>query len=383
MITQATFNFSSPTNVAFGNGTAERLGSFLAKMGSKKTLVVTDKTMVEIGLVKKIIGYSGIECLVYDGVQPEPPVENTLDSLQMYQKNGCDSIIGLGGGSPLDVAKAAAMLASNGGKYTDYVGIGKVAKRCVPMILIPTTAGTGSEVSIFSIMLVNGLKAGVVDYNITAHVAIVDPLLTFSVPRKLTAATGLDAFCHSVEALISTNANPMADMMSLRAIELLTKWLPKSVGEPNHAEARYWVMFASMLGGYNCNTCEGAGANHGFAFSLGGLFHVPHGLANAVFLQHVLPVVGIAEYPKVRMLGEAMGENMTGLSDREAFDKTIAAVRNLVKNVGCDIPLREFGVKEDDLDKLTDEAIKQARVMGHSTYKLVPAEIKEIFRKAM
>ncbi len=377
------FKFSSPTTVAFGNGVAERLGEYLVKMGSRKALIVTDKMMVEIGLAKKIGEYAGIPHVFYDGVQPEPPVENTLDALAVYKKEGCDVVIGVGGGSPLDVAKAAAMLASNGGGYQEYVGIGKVPKRCDPLILIPTTAGTGSECSIFSIMLVNGLKAGVVDYNISANVAIVDPLLTVSVPRKLTAATGLDAFCHSMETLISTNANPMSDTLACKAIALLCKWLPKAVGDPGDLEARYWVMFASWLGGYNMNLCDGAAANHGFAFSLGGLFHVPHGLANAVFLQHVLPVVGVAEYDKVRLMGEAMGENMCGLSDREAFDKTMDAVRNLVKIVGCDIPLRDFGVKESDLDRLTDEAIKQARVMGHSTYKLTREEIMGIFHKAL
>ncbi len=378
-----TFNFSSPTTVAFGNGTAEKLGFYLEKMGAKKALIIADKMMVEIGLVKRLIGLAGIECLVYDDVKAEPPVENTLEALKKYQDNGCDVIIGVGGGSPLDVAKAAALLASNGGSYNDYVGIGKVGKRCAPLILIPTTAGTGSESSIFSIMLVNGVKAGVVDYNITAHIAIVDPLLTVSVPRKLTASTGLDAFCHNMETFISANANPMADTLSLRSIGLIAKWLPKAVGDPNDIEARYWVMFASMLGGYSSNTCEGCAANHGFAFALGGMFHVPHGLANAVFLQHVLPVVGVAEYEKVRRMGEAMGENMAGLSDREAFEKTMEAIRNLVKNVGCDIPVSEFGVKESDLPKLAEETVKQARVMGHSTYKLTVEEIQEIFKRAM
>ncbi len=142
-------------------------------------------------------------------------------------------------------------------------------------------------------------------------------------------------------------------------------------------------MFASMLGGYSSNTCEGCAANHGFAFALGGMFHVPHGLANAVFLQHVLPVVGVAEYEKVRRMGEAMGENMAGLSDREAFEKTMDAIRNLVKNVGCDIPISEFSVKESDLPKLAEETVKQARVMGHSTYKLTVEEIQAIFKRAM
>ncbi|MCD8139903.1 MAG: iron-containing alcohol dehydrogenase [Planctomycetaceae bacterium] len=379
----ANFTFSSPTSVAFGNGAIKRLGDYIAKMGATKALIITDKVMVDIGLTKQLADHAGVPCVVFDGVSPEPPVENTLDSLAQYRENGCDVIIGLGGGSPLDVAKAAAMLASNGGSYTDYVGIGKVPKRCAPLILIPTTAGTGSETSIFSIMLVNGLKAGVMDSNITAHVAIVDPLLTVSVPRKLTAATGLDAFCHSMETLISTNANPMSDTLALKAIALLTKWLPKAVAWPENIEARYWVMFASMIGGYNSNTCEGAAANHGFAFSPGGLFHVPHGLANAVFLHRVLPITGIAEYEKMRLMGEVMGENMAGLSDREAFAKTIQAVRNLVENIGCDIPLREFGVKESDVDALADEVLKQARVMGHSTYRFSREEIIAVFRAAI
>lgn len=381
------FCFRSPNALVLGNNSTEKLPDYLAKLQMEKVMIVTDEVIISVGIYDKIVEVlekAGIKHAVYSKVQPEPPVENAYEALEIYNNEGCSGVLGVGGGSAIDVAKAVAMLATNGGKYEQYIGIGNVPKKCAPLVLMPTTSGTGSEVSMFSIMIVNGSKAGVVDQNIIADVALVDPMLTLSVPRKVTAATGLDALCHHIESFISANESPLCNAICLEGIRVISKYLRKAVGMDDNIEARYWMSYASALGGYVMNLTDGAAANHGLAFALGAKFHVGHGLSNAVMLPYVLPVVGMAEMEKVRLIGEAFGEDLAGMSDADALDTTIDAIVRLVEDVGCKLPLSSFGVTENDLDMLTENVVQtQTRVMGHSTYRLTPAEIKSIFADAL
>lgn len=378
--------FKSPTQLVIENGVASKLGMYLKKLNVTKALLVTDSVIMGLGVIDQMREAAktyGVSFAVYSDVLPEPPEENVTAALQVYKENGCNGVVGIGGGSAIDVAKAAAMLVTNGGSYADYTGIDKVPNRCDPLILMPTNAGTGSEVSVFSIMLVNSSKAGVVDQNISANIALVDPLLTLSCPRKVTAAVGLDAFCHHLESLLSSNASPFCDIICLEGIRVISKYLRKAVADGSNQTARYWMSYASTIGGYVMNLTDGAAANHGLAFALGAKFHVGHGLSNAVLLPYTFPVVGLAELEKVRRIGDAMGVTTEGLSDREALDTVAEAITALVQDVGCLIPLREFGVTESDLDDLVAETDTQTRVMGHSTYKLTDYEIRQIFQQAM
>ena len=386
MLNAAKIIFKSPTQLVIENGVSNELGKYLKKLNVSKALLVTDSMIVKLGIVDKVMEEAskyGIEFAVYSEVLPEPPEENVTEALSIYRSNDCNGVVGLGGGSAIDVAKAVAMLVTNGGSFTDYTGIDKVPYRCDSLILMPTTSGTGSEVSVFSIMLVNGSKAGVVDQNISANIALVDPELTLSVPPKVTAATGLDAFCHHIESFLSTNASPFADVICLEGIRVISKYLRKAVADGSNSSARYWMSYASTIGGYVMNLTDGAAANHGLAFALGAKFHVGHGLSNAVMLPHSFPVVGRAELEKVRLIGEAMGVSLEGLSDREALDSVTEAITALVSDVGCLVPLRELGVTEGDLDSLVSEAKTQTRVMGHSTYKLTDEEMRIMFAEAL
>ena len=284
----------------------------------------------------------------------------------------------------MDVSKIVAMMATNPGKFEDYVGIGNVPNKCAPLILMPTTSGTGSEVSNFSIMICNESKMGVVDPNIIADVALVDPLLTKTVPRTITAATGIDALCHHFESFLSTNASPICDMFCLEGIRVIGKYLRVAVGNGDNEEARYWMSYASTLGGYVMNLTDGAAANHGLAFAIGAKYHVGHGLSNAVMIPHVLKVVGVAEMDKVKKIGEALGLSMEDIRGRRILDVVVDEVKQLVSDVGCLIPISEFGAVEGDIDELTEEVVRaQTRVMGHSTYKLTSDEIKDVFREAL
>lgn len=382
----AKWKFNSPGRIVFGNGSSKETGKYLEKMGSSRCLIITDPGIAHIGiledLVKAIKGYD-ISYAVYDNVQPEPVEENVIESVDIFKNNNCDSVVGIGGGSAIDVAKAVAMLAKNGGKFANYVGIDKVPIKGFPLIALPTTAGTGSEASIFSIILVNGSKMGVVDSFTAADYAIVDPLLTVTVPRKLTAATGIDAFLHHLESYISINATPFCEVVCLEGIHMISKYLRRAVGNGNDVEARYWMSYASTLGGLAMNMTEGAAAIHGLGFALGARFHVPHGMANAVMLPKTLKAVAGPEYERLVRVGEAMELPSYGLSVEEAAEKTIAAICKLVADVGCFIPLREFGVKEDDIDGLVEETLTQTRVMGHSTYQLTKEEIYKIFKDSL
>ena len=380
-----TLYFKSPTGFILGNGLAMNLAEYAAKLGMGKVLMISDPMIKKLGVSEKIMNAAkakGISFTEFSDVEAEPPVANTNDGFAIYKNEGCEGIVGLGGGSAMDVAKAVAMLAANPGKYQDFVGVNKVPRHCAPLILIPTTSGTGSEVSMFSIMMVDGAKAGVCDQNITAHIALVDPELTLSVPRKVTAATGLDTFCHLLESYLSNLTNPMASMVALEGIAYTTKYLRKAVGDGNNLEARYWMSYASSLGGYCCNLTDGCAANHGFAFALGGVYHTAHGLANAIMLPWVFPVVAKAEMDKVRGIGVAMGENMKGLSDNECLKAVTKAITDLVSDVGCLIPLSKLGGDKKDIDRLVEETNKQTRVMGHSSYKLTSEEIAEIYHRA-
>lgn len=378
--------FHSPKTVIVENGCSENIGAYLKKEAISKALIITDATLQRTGLVDKIVGYlgeAGIEAVVYNETQPEPPLENVEKSLNLYRTERCDGVIGLGGGSPIDVAKAVAMLATNEGEYGDYIGIDNVPLKCAPLVVLPTTAGTGSEVSQFSIIILNGSKAGVVDANILPDIALVDPTLTYSVPKSVTAATGLDALCHHLESYLSTNASDLSNAFCLEGIRTISSYLRKAVADGQNEVARYKMSYASTLGGYVMNLTEGAAANHALAFALGAKFKVGHGLSNAVMLPYVFPKIGLAELEKVKNIGIAMGLPLEGKEDRAILLTVTEALRQLVEDVGCLIPISEFGVTEAAIEDLVEETFTQTRVLNHSTYKLSKQEVTEIFTKAL
>lgn len=378
--------FKSPTAYVIANGESKHLSEYLKKLGVRKCLLVTDAVIKQLGTAATVMESAkkgGISFVEYTECQPEPPVSNTYDALELYHRSGCPGVVGLGGGSSMDVAKAVAMLAANPGTYEQYTGVNKVPSRCAPLILIPTTSGTGSEVSMFSIMMVDGAKAGVCDQNITAHIALVDPKLTLTVPRNVTASTGLDTFCHLLECYISRLATSMSDMIALEGIHYVCKYLRKAIGDGSDLEARYWMSYASSLGGFGPNLVDGCAANHGLAFALGAVYHIGHGLANALVLPYVFPVVCKAELEKLPRLALAMGLDPTGLSGTELAGMISEAITQLVKDVGCLLPLSQFGASEADLDRLVSETMFQTRVMGHSSWQLTPQEIRSIFSAAL
>lgn len=381
-----TMYYKGPTAFYIANGAIKDLATHLKKLNVTKCLMISDETLKKLGIVDKVKGYAeaqGIEFAEYCHVLPEPPVENPNEAYEIYKAENCQGIVGLGGGSAMDTAKAVSMMVTNPGGFEPYVGVNKVPYRGAPLILCPTIAGSGSEIGMFSIMMVNGQKAGVCDQNLCADVALVDPELTLSCPRGVTAATGLDGLCHLIEAYVSTLTNSMAEMFALEGIRYTMKYLRKAVGDGSNLEARYWISYASSLGQFADNLTDGCAANHALAFALGGVFHLSHGLSNAIVLPYVFPVIAKAELDRLPRLAEAMGLNVAGKTDEEVLEIITKALTDITRDVGCLIPLSKFGASEADLDKLVEETIAQTRVMGHSTWKLTGDEIREIFRKAL
>ena len=378
--------FKGPSGFIFGNGVIKDLGTHLKKLGISRCLVITDPMIKELGIVDKVEDYAkdqGIEFFEFAGCQPEPPVENPYAALEIYRANDCQGILGFGGGSSMDVAKATSILVTNPGKYEEYVGINKVPNRGCPMILAPTIAGSGSEVGQFSIMMVNGQKAGVVDQNLCPDLALVDPELTLTCPRSVTAATGLDGLCHLLESYLSTLTSSMAEMFCLEGIKYVMQYLRKAVGDGQNLEARYWISYASTIGLFANNLTDGCAANHGLAFAIGGVYHLSHGLSNAIVLPYVFPYVARAEMDRLPRLADAMGLCTAGKSNQQLLEDISEALVQLTKDVGCYIPLSKFGGKMEDIDHLIDETFAQTRVMGHSSWKLTADELREIYTKAM
>lgn len=343
-----------------GQGCVNETGARIKALGGKKALIVTDAGLVELGLaekIKKIVEDAGLEAAVFGGAEPNPTDKNVADGFKVWQKEKCDTLISLGGGSSHDCAKGIGLLASNGGKIHDYEGIDRSAKPFVPYVSINTTAGTASEMTRFCIITdtKRRVKMAIVDWRVTAKVSINDPDLMVGMPPALTAATGMDALTHAIEAYVSTAANPLTDSAALMAIKLIVQYLPIAVANGVNMEAREKMAYAQFLAGMAFNNAS-LGYVHAMAHQLGGYYNLPHGVCNAILLPHVeqFNLIGCAD--RLRDVAIAMGENIEGLSVNEAAQKAIDAIKKLSANLGIPSGLAELGVKEEDLEIMSKNA---------------------------
>lgn len=359
------FGFYIPTVTLMGIGAHKQTGERVKMLGCKKPLIVTDKGIVKAGIAEKIAGIvrkdAQAEAVIFDKTIPNPTDKNAHDGLEVYKKNGCDSIISLGGGSPHDCGKAVGILARNGGKIHDYEGIDKSAQPMPPFIAINTTAGTASEMTRFCIITdtKRKIKMAIVDWRVTPNVAINDPLLMAGMPPSLTAATGMDALTHAVEAYVSTIATPVTDACAIKAIELIAQHLRAAVANGGDMVARDGMAYAEYLGGMAFNNAS-LGHVHAMAHQLGGFYDLPHGVCNAILLPAVERFNLMAKLDRFVDIAFAMGENVDGLAPRAAAEKALEAIKTLSKDVGIPSGLKELGVKEADLKIMAENAQKDA-----------------------
>lgn len=359
------FGFYIPTVTLMGIGAHKQTGERVKMLGCKKPLIVTDKGIVKAGIAEKIAGIvrkdAQAEAVIFDKTIPNPTDKNAHDGLEVYKKNGCDSIISLGGGSPHDCGKAVGILARNGGKIHDYEGIDKSAQPMPPFIAINTTAGTASEMTRFCIITdtKRKIKMAIVDWRVTPNVAINDPLLMAGMPPSLTAATGMDALTHAVEAYVSTIATPVTDACAIKAIESIAQHLRAAVANGGDMVARDGMAYAEYLGGMAFNNAS-LGHVHAMAHQLGGFYDLPHGVCNAILLPAVERFNLMAKLDRFVDIAFAMGENVDGLAPRAAAEKALEAIKTLSKDVGIPSGLKELGVKEADLKIMAENAQKDA-----------------------
>ncbi|BCS96639.1 alcohol dehydrogenase [Desulfoluna limicola] len=362
---EAVYGFYIPTVTLMGIGSHKQLGEQIKTLGAKKPFLVTDKGITGAGLTQQIVDLikeeTGTDTIVYDETVPNPTDKNVEKGLAVYKENGCDMIITLGGGSPHDCGKGIGIVATNGGTIHDYEGVDQSTKPMPPFIAINTTAGTASEMTRFCIITDTSrkVKMAIVDWRVTPTIAINDPLLMVGMPSFLTAATGMDALTHAVEAYVSTIATPVTDACALKAIELVSDYLRKVVANGEDIEARDKMAYAEYLAGMAFNNAS-LGHVHAMAHQLGGFYDLPHGVCNAILLPHVSRFNLIAKLDRFVDIAVAMGENVDGLSTRDAAEKALTAIQTLSRDVGIPANLTELGVKEEDLPIMAGNAQKDA-----------------------
>ncbi len=358
------YGFYIPTVTLMGVGAVKQLGEQVKVLGGTRALIVTDKGLAALGVADQIKAYveeTGVKAFVFDGAEPNPTDVNVHDGLKVFKDNKCDMIISLGGGSSHDCAKGIGIVATNGGRIRDYEGIDKSNKAMPPFIAINTTAGTASEMTRFCIITntSNHVKMAIVDWRVTPNIAINDPVLMIGMPPALTAATGMDALTHAVEAYVSTIATPVTDACALMAIKLISENLCGAVANGQNLEVRDKMAYAEYLAGMAFNNAS-LGYVHAMAHQLGGFYNLPHGVCNAILLPVVEEFNMPANLKRFVDIAVAMGENVEGLSDREAADKAIAAIRKLSADVRIPVGLKGLGVKEEDLETMAKYAMKDA-----------------------
>lgn len=359
-----TFGFYSPAVALMGVGCAQEAGAQARALGVRRVFLCTDAGMVQLGLVARMVTLleaAGLQVTVFAGAEPNPTDLNVRAGVKVYQGAACDGIVSLGGGSAHDCAKGIGMVLGNGGDIRDYEGLNRTRLPMPPFLAINTTAGTAAEMTRFCIITntSNHVKMAIVDWRCTPNVAINDPLMMVEMPASLTAATGMDALTHAVEAYVSTIATPITDACALQAIRLIARWLRPAVANGAHIEARDRMAYAEYLAGMAFNNAS-LGYVHAMAHQLGGLYNLPHGVCNAVLLPEVVSFNLIACPERYADVAEALGENTKGLSVMDAAERAIVAIRRLARDVGIPPNLQVLGVQEADLSVMAEHARQDA-----------------------
>jgi len=379
------FDFQVRTKIVAGPGVASGFGNELARFGASRAFVVTDKVIRDLGFVERVgrsLEEAGLELVgVFDDVPPNSEFGVVRRGAEACRDSGGDLLVAVGGGSVLDTAKGMNLMLSLGGDIADYLGFGLIEEPLGPSVAVPTTAGTGSEVTAYAVIRQDDWEAkqSFVSPYLAFDLAVLDPELTFSLPPKLTASTGLDALTHAVEAYLSTNWRPFSDALAIHACRTIVTWLPRAVEAGEDLEARYEMLTASCEAGMAFSLAM-VGCVHAMAHAAGGLYEVPHGLANAILLPHGMDYNRPAAEARLADLARTFGVPVTGDADADAR-AAVEFVRELVARVGLPTRLREAGVPEDGLEALAEAACVDAAIYTNPR-EATPEEILEVLKKA-
>lgn len=382
------FVFNTSASVICEPGAVQNLAELTAKIIGKRVLMVSDKGLVNAGLVAPVIKKleaAGISVTLFDDVVADPPEAIVLQAKEAALTTNVEGVIGLGGGSSLDVAKLVALLVGGGENLADIYGVGLAKGKRLPLILIPTTAGTGSEVTPISIITTGEAeKKGVVTPQLLPDVAVLDADLTLGLPAHVTAATGIDAMVHAIEAYTSTSANnnPVSKVLAKEALRLLGANIEQAVNTPKDREARSNMLLGSMLAGQAFANSPVA-AVHALAYPIGGIFHVPHGVSNALVLPHVMRF-------NLQACGEAYSElaplvfpELSEVTSDKRAGAFVERLAELSKVLGIETTLGEVGIREEDIERLASEAMKQTRLLVNNPREVDEESALQIYKSAL
>jgi alcohol dehydrogenase class IV len=375
------------TEVIFGSGCAEGVGEVAKRLGAQRVLVISDRGLQKAGLVEAVMRWlaqAGLTVESFVDVEAEPPLESVAPGVEAARRAGAEVIVGLGGGSAMDVTKAVAMLLTNEGTLGDYLGTGLVKHAAVPMIMLPTTAGTGSELTPNALFYVpeRRAKEAVVSPLITATVAMIDPQFTRSLPAGVTAASGMDALCHAVEAYTGLNANPLTEPYALESIRLITTHLRRAVFSGGDLAAREGMALGSL---YAAVALATAGTNgvHALAYPLQGLNRITHGVANSLLLPYVMAYNVPASLERFARVAQQMGQPAGDLSLRQLAEAGVSECRSLAADVGIPRRLREVGITADQIPALVAGAMQVTRLIKNNPRPLQAADVESLLRTAL
>jgi alcohol dehydrogenase class IV len=358
--------FVSP-EIVFGAGSRKSVANFASNFGAKHVFLVSDPGVAAAGWVGEIVTLltdAGIRTTVYTGVSANPRVDEVMAGAELYKFSECDVIVAIGGGSPMDCAKGIGIVVSDGRNIVDFEGVDTIVNPPPPMILIPTTAGTSADVSQFAIISdpARRFKFSIISKAIVPDVSLIDPEVTETMSRYLTACTGVDALVHAIEAYVSTGSGPLTDSNALEAIRLINRHLEPLVANTADAYLREQIMLASMQAGLAFSNAI-LGAVHAMSHSLGGFLDLPHGLCNAVLLEHVVAYNFHSAEERFRRIAEAMNIDTRGMSQAEIQQRLMSRIVQLKRTVGLEAKLSELGVRVSDIPSLSDFALQDPCIL--------------------
>jgi alcohol dehydrogenase class IV len=387
LMANKTHVFYSPHKIVFGAGTASGIGAEVKSLGASKVFIVTDPGVTKAGLLKPVtrsLEEAKIAYVVFDQVQAEPPVRLVDEGVDRFRSEGCDLVLGVGGGSSLDVAKGVSIVAGNGGRILDYAGMDLVTKPGAPKILMPTTAGTGAEITRVLVVTdeAENTKKVVYSFYCLPELAIVDPLLTYSMPPSVTADTGMDALVHAVETFVSVHATPFSDILAEKAIGWIGRYLPIAWSKGSNPEARHHMSLAATLSGL-AFASGGLGAVHGLSYVLGTRYHMPHGRSNAIMLPHVMKFNLPGAPEKYAAIAALLGRSTAACDVNQAAALAVEAVEDLLKTLKISCRLRDYGISEKELPFLVEGGLKQSRLFSFNPRDLSEEDVRAIYQAAL
>ncbi|MFB0526690.1 MAG: iron-containing alcohol dehydrogenase [bacterium] len=360
------FEYYFPTRIVCGPGCVRKVAEEIKKAEVSKPLLVTDPGIIRAGLVAETaerLKEEGIKFTLFQDVEANPSASVVEEGFDIFQKDGCDSLLALGGGSSIDTAKAIGILKNNGRKIMDYEGVGKVEKRIPWMIAIPTTYGSGSEVTSFAVITdrVRKFKAAIGSSLIVPDLALIDPELMVALPYQIAASVGLDALCHAVESYCSKIATPFSEMLALQAIRLISKNIRRAVESDSDVEATFNMAMSSTMAGMAFSLSR-LGLVHAMSHPLGGIYGVPHGVANALLLPYVMEYNAQAVPDKYAAIAEIMGIEVKSISNTEAAARAVQRVASLRDSFGVPAKLSSLGVRKEDISQMAADTMKSGNV---------------------